>query len=48
MKAWVHHETGTLDVLRLEDHPQPRPTRGEILVRNRAIGLNPVDWKFIQ
>ncbi|MGQ2963524.1 MAG: zinc-binding dehydrogenase [Agrobacterium sp.] len=47
MKAWVHHETGAPDVLRLEDRPQPRPARGEILVRNRAIGLNPVDWKFI-
>ncbi len=26
---------------------ETRPARGEILVRNRAIGLNPVDWKFI-
>ncbi|WP_234896460.1 alcohol dehydrogenase catalytic domain-containing protein [Sinorhizobium meliloti] len=47
MKAWVHHETGTPDVLGLVDRPQPRPARGEVLVRNRAVGLNPVDWKFI-
>jgi NADPH:quinone reductase len=47
MKAWVHHETGTPDVLRLEQRPRPRPGKGEVLVRNRAIGLNPVDWKFI-
>ncbi|SEO22125.1 NADPH:quinone reductase [Gemmobacter aquatilis] len=47
MKAWVHHETGGPEVLRLEDRPLPQPGPGEVLVRNRAIGLNPVDWKFI-
>ncbi|MCR6502349.1 zinc-binding dehydrogenase [Shinella sp. CPCC 101442] len=48
MKAWVHHETGAPDVLRLEERPRPVPGKGEVLVRNRAIGLNPVDWKFIE
>ncbi len=48
MKAWIHRETGTPDVLSLEEQPRPCPGRGEILVRNRAIGLNPVDWKFIE
>ncbi|MBW9064709.1 zinc-binding dehydrogenase [Rhizobium herbae] len=47
MKAWIHDKTGDLDVLQLRDMPKPRPKRGELLVRNRAIGLNPVDWKFI-
>ncbi|MBP6736109.1 MAG: zinc-binding dehydrogenase [Rhodobacteraceae bacterium] len=47
MKAWVHHETGGPEVLRLEERPMPQPGPGEVLVRNRAIGLNPVDWKFI-
>lgn len=47
MKAWVHVKTGDLDVLQLRDMPKPHPGRGELLVRNRAIGLNPVDWKFI-
>lgn len=47
MKAWVHHETGDPDVLRLEERPRPVAGPGEILVRNRAVGLNPVDWKFI-
>ena len=47
MKAWVHHETGGTGVLRLETRPRPEPGPGEVLVRNRAIGLNPVDWKFI-
>ncbi|MQX48987.1 alcohol dehydrogenase catalytic domain-containing protein [Sinorhizobium medicae] len=48
MKAWVHHQTGGPDVLRLEERPRPKPGRGEVLVRNRAVGLNPVDWKFIE
>lgn len=48
MKAWVHHETGAPGVLRLEELPRPKPGRGEALVRNCAIGLNPVDWKFIE
>lgn len=47
MKAWVHDITGDLNVLQLREMPKPRPGRGELLVRNRAIGLNPVDWKFI-
>lgn len=48
MKAWVHHETGAPGVLRLEERPRPKPGKGEALVRNHAIGLNPVDWKFIE
>jgi len=48
MKTWIHDKTGSPEVLRLDDHPKPRPRRGEVLVRNHAIGLNPVDWKFIQ
>ena len=47
MKAWIHETTGDPDVLRLRDRPKPEPGPGELLVRNRAIGLNPVDWKFI-
>ncbi|GLU27897.1 zinc-binding dehydrogenase [Brucella sp. NBRC 12950] len=48
MKAWVHDTTGNPDILQLRDMPKPRPGRGEVLIRNQAIGLNPVDWKFIQ
>lgn len=46
-RAWVHHETGAPTVLRLAERPLPQPGRGQVLVRNRAIGLNPVDWKFV-
>lgn len=48
MRAWVHHETGAPDVLRLEERSLPVPGNGDVLVRNRAIGLNPVDWKFVE
>lgn len=48
MKAWVHHETGNPDLLRIEERPDPAAGPGEVLVRNRAIGLNPVDWKFVE
>lgn len=47
MKAWIHEKTGDPDILKLRDRPKPEPGRGELLIRNRAIGLNPVDWKFI-
>jgi NADPH:quinone reductase-like Zn-dependent oxidoreductase len=47
MKAWIHEQTGDPNVLQLRDRPKPEPGRGELLIRNRAIGLNPVDWKFI-
>jgi NADPH2:quinone reductase len=47
MKAWVHDTTGDPDVLQLRDRPKPEPGPGELLIRNRAVGLNPVDWKFI-
>ncbi len=48
MKAWVHNVTGTPDVLRLAEVPLPEIGPHDVLVRNRAIGLNPVDWKFIE
>lgn len=43
MKAIRVHETGAPEVMRLEEVPDPRPEAGEILVRIRAIGVNPVD-----
>lgn len=47
MKAWAHRKTGDVDVLELVEAPVKPPAQGEVLIRNRAIGLNPVDWKFI-
>jgi NADPH:quinone reductase-like Zn-dependent oxidoreductase len=46
MRAFVVHETGGPEVLRLEDVPRPEPGDDEVLVRVEAIGVNPIDWKF--
>jgi NADPH2:quinone reductase len=43
MKAIRVHEFGGPEVLRLEDVPEPRPAAGQLLVRVRAAGVNPVD-----
>jgi NADPH:quinone reductase len=43
MKAIRVHEFGGPEVLRLEDVPEPRPSAGQVLVRVRAAGVNPVD-----
>jgi NADPH:quinone reductase-like Zn-dependent oxidoreductase len=44
MKAVRQHEYGTPEVLRYEDAPIPKVEKGEVLVKVKAIGLNPPDW----
>ncbi|MBP7002745.1 zinc-binding dehydrogenase [Amaricoccus sp.] len=46
--AWSWHERGDPSGLRLCEPPLPAPGPGEVLLRNLAIGLNPVDWKMIE
>jgi NADPH2:quinone reductase len=43
MKAIRVHQFGGPEVMVLEDVPDPRPGQGQVLVRLRAIGVNPVD-----
>ena len=43
MKAIRVYQTGEPDVLRLEEVPEPKPGDDQILVRIRAIGVNPVE-----
>ena len=43
MKAISVHEFGAPQVMKLEDVPDPKPGPGEVLVRIRAAGVNPVD-----
>lgn len=44
MKAIRQHEFGGPEVLRYEDAPMPEMKAGEVLVRVRAVGINPPDW----
>jgi NADPH:quinone reductase-like Zn-dependent oxidoreductase len=46
MKAIRINEYGGPEVLRLDDIPRPSPAAGEVLIRVRAMGVNPVDWKL--
>lgn len=43
MKAIRAHKWGGPEVLQLDDVPDPRPGPGQVLVRVRAAGVNPVD-----
>src|SRR5499427_10643047 len=43
MKAILVREHGGPEVLKLEDLPDPRPAAEQVVVRLRAVGVNPVD-----
>jgi NADPH:quinone reductase-like Zn-dependent oxidoreductase len=44
MKAFVYHQYGSPDVLRLEEVEKPEAGEGQVLVRVRAASVNPADW----
>ena len=46
VKAVRVHETGGPEVMRIEDVELQPPGRGEVLVRNHAIGVNFIDVYF--
>jgi NADPH:quinone reductase-like Zn-dependent oxidoreductase len=46
MKAIVLHEYGGPEKLKYEDFPDPVPGEGEVLVRQAATSVNPVDLKM--
>ena len=43
MKAIVVHEVGGPEVLKLEEVPDPQVGPGQVVVRARAVGVNPVE-----
>ena len=45
-KAIRYHEYGEPSVLKLEEVSKPTPKEGEVLVKVRATGVHPMDWKL--
>src|SRR5688572_19928813 len=48
MKALVHCDFGTPDVLQVAEIEKPVPADDEVLVKVRAAALNPYDWHFMK
>ena len=48
MKAIVHRSYGPPDGLRLEEIERPEVGDDDVLVRVRAVGLNPADWHMMR
>jgi NADPH:quinone reductase-like Zn-dependent oxidoreductase len=48
MKAIVYHEFGSPDVLRLEELEKPVPNDNQLLIKVRAVSVNPLDWHFME
>jgi NADPH:quinone reductase-like Zn-dependent oxidoreductase len=46
MQAARVYEYGGPEVIMIEQTPRPEPKANEVLVRLKAAGVNPVDWKF--
>ncbi|MFJ6699404.1 NADP-dependent oxidoreductase [Streptomyces sp. NPDC091272] len=44
-RVMTQKQLGASDVLELAEIPLPSPGPGEVLVRVRATGMNPADWK---
>lgn len=48
MQAYVLTRYGDASAMELRDVPEPKAGAGEVLIRVRAAGLNPVDYKIRQ
>ena len=48
MKAIRMHDFGAIEALVYEDIDKPTPAADEVLIRVRAAGVNPVDWKIVE
>src|SRR6266704_1869170 len=48
MKAVVYTDYGSPDVLQIRDIKKPVPNDDQILIKVRAVSVNPLDWHFIE
>jgi NADPH:quinone reductase-like Zn-dependent oxidoreductase len=48
MKAVVYTDYGSPDVLQIRDIKKPAPNDDQVLVKVRAISINPLDWHFME
>lgn len=46
MRAWVIHEFGGPEVMKLEEVDKPDVQQGEVLIKTEYAAVNPVDWKI--
>lgn len=46
MKAIRIHDYGDSGALSIDEVDRPEAAPGQVLIRNRALGVNPVDWKL--
>jgi NADPH:quinone reductase-like Zn-dependent oxidoreductase len=47
MKAARFHEYGDVDAIAVEEIAEPQPGQGQVSLRVRAAGVNPIDWKVL-
>jgi NADPH:quinone reductase-like Zn-dependent oxidoreductase len=48
MKAWIYNRYGSPDVLELKEIDMPTGNDDHMLVRIRAAGANPYDWRLLR
>jgi NADPH:quinone reductase-like Zn-dependent oxidoreductase len=48
MKAAVYTRYGPPDVVQIADFEKPMPKDDEVLLKVRAVSVNPADWRLMQ
>ena len=48
MKAVVYTDYGSPDVLQIREIKKPVPNDDQVLIKVRAVAVNPLDWHFIE
>lgn len=48
MQAWTYCEYGSPEVLTLRSVEKPAPADSDVLVKIRAVSVNPLDWHYLR